>query len=45
MNMCGLYPEMFSILEREFDVFLSNLAQENLKSEYLLQTNHWRFIT
>ena len=38
MNMWGLYPEMFDILEEGFEEFLSSLDQEDLKSEYLLPT-------
>lgn len=38
MNMWGLYPTIFDVLERNFNVFLSNLKQDDLKSEYLLPT-------
>lgn len=38
MNMWGLYPEFFNILETGFDEFLSALDASNLKSEYLLPT-------
>lgn len=38
MNMWGLYPEFFDILENKFDTFLSSLNQDDLKSEYLLPT-------
>lgn len=38
MNMWGLYPEIFTILETGFDEFLSQLDSTNLKSEYLLPT-------
>ena len=38
MNMWGLYPGMFDILEEGFNHFLSLLDQEDLKSEYLLPT-------
>ena len=38
MNMWGLYPEMFDILEEGFEEFLSSLDKEDLKSEYLLPT-------
>ncbi len=36
MNMWGLYPEIFDILETGFDEFLSGLTSEDLKAEYLL---------
>ena len=38
MNMWALQPQIFEILAREFDVFLENLAKDNLKEEYLLPT-------
>ena len=38
MNMWGLYPEFFSILEARFETFLSSLKDNDLKSEYLLPT-------
>lgn len=38
MNMWGLYPGIFDVLEKEFDLFLSKLNKEDLKSEYLLPT-------
>ena len=38
MNMWGLYPEIFDILEKGFDEFLNSLNHEELKSEYLLPT-------
>lgn len=38
MNMWGLYPEFFNILESGFDVFLNDLDAHDLKSEYLLPT-------
>lgn len=38
MNMWGLYPEFFQILESGFDIFLSNIEEGNLKAEYLLPT-------
>jgi UTP-glucose-1-phosphate uridylyltransferase len=38
MNMWGLYPEIFEILETEFDKFLAFLQPDDLKSEYLLPT-------
>ena len=38
MNMWGLYPEFFDILEKGFDEFLNALEASNLKSEYLLPT-------
>lgn len=36
MNMWALKPEIFEILEKEFDVFLANLDKGDLKREYLL---------
>lgn len=36
MNMWGLTPAFFDILESGFDKFLENLPAEDLKSEYLL---------
>lgn len=38
MNMWGLYPEFFDILEKGFDDFLSETPSDNLKAEYLLPT-------
>lgn len=38
MNMWGLYPEIFAILETEFDHFLASLSPDELKAEYLLPT-------
>ena len=38
MNMWGLSPAFFDVLEKGFDVFLENLDPENLKGEYLLPT-------
>lgn len=38
MNMWGLYPEFFSILETRFETFLDSLKDDDLKSEYLLPT-------
>ena len=38
MNMWGLYPEIFDILESGFDCFLSQLDKEDVKAEYLLPT-------
>ena len=38
MNMWGLYPEIFDILETGFDEFIGSLSSEDLKSEYLLPT-------
>lgn len=38
MNMWGLYPEFFNILETGFDEFLNALDSSNLKAEYLLPT-------
>lgn len=38
MNMWGLQPGFFEILEKGFSEFLSQLNEEDLKSEYLLPT-------
>lgn len=38
MNMWGLRPEFFQILESGFETFLSNLKEGDLKAEYLLPT-------
>lgn len=38
MNMWGLDPAFFDILEKGFDTFLKELSEEDLKSEYLLPT-------
>ena len=38
MNMWALTPEIFEILEREFNTFLANLDKDDLKQEYLLPT-------
>lgn len=38
MNMWGLYPDFFEILEQGFTEFLSGLNAEDLKAEYLLPT-------
>ena len=38
MNMWGLYPEFFDILEKGFDDFLAETPSDNLKAEYLLPT-------
>ena len=38
MNMWGLTPAFFDILESGFDEFLSRTAADDLKSEYLLPT-------
>ena len=38
MNMWGLFPEIFPVLEKGFDEFLSQLDCHDLKSEYLLPT-------
>ena len=38
MNMWGLSPAFFDVLEKGFDVFLEKLDSENLKGEYLLPT-------
>lgn len=36
MNMWGLYPEFFYVLEQGFREFLENLEPEQVKKEYLL---------
>ena len=36
MNMCGLTPDFMDILEKGFTEFLSELAPEDIKKEYLL---------
>lgn len=36
MNMWGLYPEFLDVLEKRFDLFLSELSPEEKKKEYLL---------
>lgn len=38
MNMWGLTPEFFDILEKGFSEFLENTSSDNLKAEYLLPT-------
>lgn len=38
MNMWGLQPEFFEILETGFDEFLQNCGDEYIKAEYLLPT-------
>ena len=38
MNMWGITPEFFEILEKGFDEFLDGLENTDLKSEYLLPT-------
>ena len=38
MNMWGLQPGFFEILEKGFSEYLSQLNEEDLKSEYLLPT-------
>ena len=38
MNMWGLYPEFFDILENGFEEFLGNIDCDDLKAEYLLPT-------
>ena len=38
MNMWGLYPEFFDILETGFEEFIGALDADDLKSEYLLPT-------
>ncbi|MCB6201568.1 nucleotidyltransferase family protein [Extibacter muris] len=36
MNMWGLYPRFFDMLEEGFEMFVSTLEKSDLKSEYLL---------
>lgn len=38
MNMWGVYPEFFGILEEGFTKFLDSLSEGELKKEYLLPT-------
>ena len=38
MNMWGLTPDIFPVLERLFEEFLEKTAADNLKAEYLLPT-------
>ena len=38
MNMWGLSPKFFEVLDKWFDEFLEKLDPENLKGEYLLPT-------
>jgi len=38
MNMWGLYPEFFQVLESGFEAFVSGISADNLKAEYLLPT-------
>ncbi len=38
MNMWGLTPEIFDVLDNNFNQFLSQLNPDDLKSEYLLPT-------
>lgn len=38
MNMWGLKPELFEMLEEGFEEFLENLEPRNIKEEYLLPT-------
>lgn len=38
MNMWGLTPAIFDVLETGFDEFLAGLTSEDLKAEYLLPT-------
>ena len=38
MNMWGLYPDFFEILENGFEVFLEETPSDQLKREYLLPT-------
>jgi len=38
MNMWGLQPEFFDVLETGFDEFLQNCGEDYIKAEYLLPT-------
>ena len=38
MNMWALQPDIFDVLEKKFEEFLSKLEEENIKEEYLLPT-------
>ncbi|MDD3362386.1 MAG: sugar phosphate nucleotidyltransferase [Hespellia sp.] len=38
MNMWGITPEFFPVLEQGFEEFLAKLDEEDLKAEYLLPT-------
>ena len=38
MNMWGLHPEFFEVLEKGFREFLSSIEENSLKAEYLLPT-------
>lgn len=38
MNMWGLTPDIFAVLDAEFRIFLDGLNKEDLKGEYLLPT-------
>lgn len=38
MNMWGLYPDFFDVLEKGFEEFLAGLEATELKEEYLLPT-------
>ena len=38
MNMWGLHPSFFQVLEVGFEKFLQSLAKDDLKAEYLLPT-------
>lgn len=38
MNMWGLTPDVFEVLDKEFHVFLDGLRPEDLKGEFLLPT-------
>ena len=45
MNMWGLTPDFFEVLEKEFEVFLKTTKIEELKAEYLLPTIIGRLLT
>ena len=38
MNMWGFFPEIFEVLEQEFEVFLAGVREGDVVSEYLLPT-------
>lgn len=45
MNMWGLTPEFFGVLEREFDSFLAQAEPGDMKAEYLLPVLIGRLLT
>lgn len=38
MNMWGLRPDFFEVLDMKFDEFLNHIPEDNLKAEFLLPT-------